>query len=524
MSLTVGGILERIERGVEVSTIAPVMRRLVALRNDEQESKALLALVSCDPALTLRLMTAANAPGSYESPVTSVQDAFARIGFQKARHLALTTAFIDEADSPTADNTSFILQWLWERSLAVAVASEVLNQAASGASKQEVRTMGLLLDIGIPFLLSVIPEDYAPILERWKSEGGDLAEIESELLGIDHAIVGHQLAKSLQLGEQIEAAIRDHHHRPEESSHPELQKILQLARLSAAVMYENRHMTGMERAVRFAQEHFGMERNHYVDALQTITLLADAGAVRISKDAGPVVPYVELLRHVNAELGRATLTYEQMVRELEIAMQKAETLTLKLEEANKKLREVANVDPLTHIYNRRFFEEFLDWNFKRTQRYGTPLGCMMLDIDYFKRVNDNYGHLTGDLILQGVAETLKANLRSTDILARFGGEEFIILLPETGPEAVATAAAKLNYAVKNHIFRSGKLTLKVTISIGHIAYSPTLAPDINAPADLIQAADRYMYQAKENGRDQIWPAKSKPKERRSKVRNQSTKP
>ena len=88
-----------------------------------------------------------------------------------------------------------------------------------------------------------------------------------------------------------------------------------------------------------------------------------------------------------------------MVRKLQVAKERAEKLSEELQITNEKLRESSNFDPLTKIYNRRYFSEFLDWNFSRAQRYANTLGCMMVDIDFFKKVNDNYGHLTGDHVL-----------------------------------------------------------------------------------------------------------------------------
>jgi len=214
---------------------------------------------------------------------------------------------------------------------------------------------------------------------------------------------------------------------------------------------------------------------------------------------------VNLLKNINQELGQATISNEQAIRELKSAMLKAEMLAIKLEEANNKLREAANIDPLTQIYNRRFFDEFLIWNFNRAQRYDSTLGCMMIDIDHFKNVNDTYGHLTGDRVLQGVAEALKNCLRNTDIVARYGGEEFVVLLPETHTKSIWLAATKLNQAVGNLTFFLGEKELKVTISVGYVAYTAASMPEISKPADLVRTADEFMYLAKLNGRNRIWP-------------------
>ena len=251
---------------------------------------------------------------------------------------------------------------------------------------------------------------------------------------------------------------------------------------------------------------FWHDKDDLSNLLQTIALEADKVAFLFSTGTS-AVSSIDLLRVINAELGRATLSYNEMVRELETAIRKSETLSQKLEEANKKLSEAANIDPLTKIYNRRYFEEFLNWNFNRARRYDSTLGCMMIDIDNFKRFNDNYGHLTGDRVLQGVASVLKKSLRSTDILARFGGEEFIVLLPESSPKAVLLTARKLHKAIREASFDSEDRSLKVTISIGYHYYNGTTTSEIKKPNDLVKRADEHVYMAKNNGRDQVYPDK-----------------
>ena len=117
--------------------------------------------------------------------------------------------------------------------------------------------------------------------------------------------------------------------------------------------------------------------------------------------------------------------------------------TAALRRTTERLRQLATTDELTGLYNRRFFLERWQWECDRAKRYARPLGCLMIDVDKFKRINDVLGHLAGDLILKQVAQELKANLRQPDFLARFGGDEFIIALPETSVEQAQAVAEKL---------------------------------------------------------------------------------
>lgn len=168
----------------------------------------------------------------------------------------------------------------------------------------------------------------------------------------------------------------------------------------------------------------------------------------------------------------------------------------------KRLEKLLDRDYLTGLYNRRFFmERFLEevaWSV----RYKEPLSLMMLDIDYFKKVNDTYGHSCGDEILKQVADTLLSVLRTEDIIARYGGEEFIVLLPNTGIEGASTVAEKLRSMVQSIIFfcEDKNIKLNITVSIGVTTYygDADLSPDM-----LIGQADGALYKAKEGGRNRV---------------------
>jgi diguanylate cyclase (GGDEF)-like protein len=171
----------------------------------------------------------------------------------------------------------------------------------------------------------------------------------------------------------------------------------------------------------------------------------------------------------------------------------------RLYEAAKRL---AITDGLTKIYNHRFFQELFEKEFKRSDRYGTIFSLIMLDIDFFKKINDNYGHLYGDEILKEIAELVKGCLRTMDLLARYGGEEFAILLPETNlPEAVQTAE-RIRRAVESFDFMASRgKGLKVTVSQG-VTYYPSAG--VTARSDIVGKADSALYEAKESGRNRVF--------------------
>ena len=164
-------------------------------------------------------------------------------------------------------------------------------------------------------------------------------------------------------------------------------------------------------------------------------------------------------------------------------------------------RELSITDDLTQIANRRYFNQRFDREMQRSQRYNRALSILMIDIDYFKSYNDSHGHLKGDEVLREVAKILERSLRKADIVARFGGEEFVVLLPEIDKEHAQNVGEKLRAAVASHAFPHGESQPlgKVTISIGLASY-----PEDATIADtLLETADRMLYLAKSLGRNQV---------------------
>ncbi len=165
----------------------------------------------------------------------------------------------------------------------------------------------------------------------------------------------------------------------------------------------------------------------------------------------------------------------------------------------EKVQELAIVDGLTGVYLRRHFLERYDKELKRSKRHGFNLSFFMVDIDNFKRYNDKYGHLVGDVALQEVAEILKNSIRTVDLVCRYGGEEFAVILPQTDKEGALQVAERIRWAADNHRFKAYDQVTKVTVSIG-VATFPEDAKDMD---ELIERADEAMYKAKKKGRNRV---------------------
>lgn len=171
-----------------------------------------------------------------------------------------------------------------------------------------------------------------------------------------------------------------------------------------------------------------------------------------------------------------------------------------LEFANKRLRKLSITDGLTELFNHRHIHELLHEEFERTKRSGEPMAVVMMDLDRFKQVNDTYGHPTGDVILYETANILRQTVREIDMVGRYGGEEFVTILPGADEQAAHQFAERVRQAVADHVYRDEANEVRMTVS-GGVASFPS--EGIEHPDLLIKRADEALYAAKQGGRDRI---------------------
>ena len=196
-----------------------------------------------------------------------------------------------------------------------------------------------------------------------------------------------------------------------------------------------------------------------------------------------------LLLRTNFKLKKLSKNLEKRVNEK----------TKSLEDANEKLKFLATTDFLTEIYNRRFFDESLNNEIEKAQRYNSSLSFIMFDIDYFKNINDTFGHNVGDKVLISLTKLIKENIRKIDIFSRIGGEEFVIILPNTDLEKTKELAIKLKDLVENHVLILDNQEIRITISVG----LSTFNENNQTYNEIFKTADTNLYEAKRKGRNII---------------------
>jgi two-component system, cell cycle response regulator len=169
-------------------------------------------------------------------------------------------------------------------------------------------------------------------------------------------------------------------------------------------------------------------------------------------------------------------------------------------EKNRRLELLSITDGLTRLHNHRHLQDELARAFDEAQRYERPLSLAMIDIDYFKKFNDTYGHAVGDEVLKRVAELYRESVRSTDLVARYGGEEFAVMMPETGLDDAITFAEKIRSLIAETPIdtQAGEVAVNVSIGVASVPHTK-----IRAAKDLVIAADKALYRAKRNGRNRV---------------------
>jgi diguanylate cyclase (GGDEF)-like protein len=248
-------------------------------------------------------------------------------------------------------------------------------------------------------------------------------------------------------------------------------------------------------------------RNKYIAAILQVLIITTIIAFVIARTIGSplrkLIDSIDEIKNGNLnakvdginskdEIGYLAASFNEMSDNL----RKASTV---LERKNKQLEELSIKDGLTGIYNHRFLKERLHHEFDRCIRYKTPLSCLLIDIDYFKSINDTYGHLFGDRVLRELGLIMKENTRSTDYAGRYGGEEFMVILPNTLIDKAEISAKLIHSAIQDHVFKQNDISIHLTVSIGVSGF----VDGDKEFSTLIENADIALYQAKNNGRNMV---------------------
>lgn len=467
--------------------------RIIELAQDPEADIATAAdIIAIDMALSARMLRIANSP-LYASRrrIENLGQALTMLGLNATISLALGFTVTQGLTGGTGADHD-LRQRAWKRSILSALAASQLGQARGLRRLEELMLAGLLQDLGVLCLAQAESERYLPLL-REARDNVDLVARERDELGCSHAEVGAWVAEQWGLPRYLVESIS--HSEDLDAAESPFQACVQLSGAVADIWLDDDADAARERALQQVHDRLELDSARFdqvltriSEALPDIASLFEAGLNSPSRVR-------ELIDHAQE------LVTLRNLRELQDADQ-ARRRADEFEARAKRLADQAHRDALTGVLNRRQLEAVLEQEFLRAGRQGWPLSVAFIDLDDFKKINDAHGHLTGDEVLRAFAGKLQGQLRHSDTVARFGGEEFVALLPNTSETValdvirrvlaniVATPMAELEGGPLFVTFSAG-----VATQGGYERFA-----DVQ---DLLRAADDVLYRSKNLGRNRV---------------------
>jgi diguanylate cyclase (GGDEF)-like protein len=450
-------------------------------------------LISSDPALCAKILRWVNSPAfGLRREILSISQALVLLGVNSVRALVLSLSLPRQ----TSGKGGSVMTTSWRRSITAAVVARELASRVLPEFREECFLAALLQDIGMLALLRVDGPAYETLVSEARNHDS-LCRAEVATYGVDHAAIGAWLARRWGIPEPLVLGVSGSHappRRPGDLAPPDvrLAEVVAVSGPIADIWCDREPAEALERAQLAAGSAFGDTIDlpavlHSVGtALETVGRLFEVDVATAEEAA-------EILERSREILVSTTLHAAQQV-------DSAWETIRELEQRANCFREQSMKDAMTGLANREHGDGFLAEMFARGEG-ALPLSVIFADVDFFKCINDTHGHATGDAVLKAIARILVTSSRERDLVARFGGEEFVVVLANTDLEAARAVAERIRSRVATNRlqFDDGR-SVSVTLSCGVATYVPW---NFATPSDLLKAADEALYAAKRAGRNRV---------------------
>ena len=474
------------------------VRILEAIKKDEASFDELARIISSDPALVAKILMVANS-SFYNVPrkIDSIPRALTILGTNIIKNTALS--FVIAKGLRGASEDGFDFDFFWKRALTAAGSADIISPVIS-AKNEDLFVTALLQDVGIVIMYFCRTGDYLKVLDEKRASSLGIEAAEKKVFGFDHQELGSEVLKHWGIPETIYGPVRYHHrYNDVPQRFQTVSHLLWLSDKMSSVYHGTRSAEKIQDIKNIICGNYGVNDGDLESIIDSVANKSLEILSFFEIEPGDMKPFSQILQEANDELGKLNLSYEQLTVELKQAKEKAEKFAHELKEANEHLREMAFRDGLTGLYNHRYFQDLMDKELNRSRRYKKPFSLMMLDIDHFKKINDENGHPFGDIVLKKVSKAIKNTIRDCDFAARYGGEEFAIVLPETELNGAVIVAERLRKNIEQLEIDTKSSGVVVTVSVGVTSYHPST--DKIGKSEIISEADNALYNSKNKGRN-----------------------
>lgn len=489
-------IAQRLRTCTSFPTPPAVAMQVIALAQDPDIDLARVAdTVSGDPAIAAKVMRIANsAMYARRRQSTNLRQALIVLGLNATLTLALSFTLVSTL---RRDSTrGFDFEAYWKRAIMAATWGKLLASEFGRRDAEEVFLAALLQDIGMLAIDKIAPDTYAGI-SPFQIEHNRVSQHEKTCIETDHRSVGAWLLKSWNMPAALLRGVQ-HSHDPSaggvEPEHREFVRCVALSGDMADVWLTDQSETGIRRAGAQAHKHLGILPNRLAEMFAIIREQVPVAEGLFEMEIFPGDQLQDIV-----ETAREILVVRNLY---EIDKNKdLESQKSRLKEENSVLKVESERDGLTGVYNRRAFEEAVEREFVAASKNKWPLSVVFVDLDHFKGINDTHGHQGGDAMLKAVADLLTGTLRDSDIVARYGGDEFVLLLPGVDSAQVDAVADRLvKRARVTQVDGGNGARISITLSLGIATRDADSA--FASSQELLAAADAALYYSKRNGRNQ----------------------
>ena len=436
--------------------------------------------ISLDPALTAKIIRTANSP-LYKSryPISNISQATNILGTYGIITIALSFSLADSLMKQskeklgTANNNHF-----WRRSITSALASRTLGKRLGiNSILDNLFLAGLLQDIGILAFYALIPEDYPSVFLQTKDHNA-LLKAEHQAFGIGHDELGAALLEYWKFPSYVPIACRGSHTVPP-APNANINGCVAASGYIADYFLSQDKKEKIDELTHVAKTYLGLDEHAFIEVLEAMK---------------------NNLHHVE-ELFEITILNPTHLNN--IVIEARELLTMRTMIKVRELEDKIQHDGLTGAHNRAYFDGVFHSEFQLSIQQETPLSLAMIDIDNYKIFNDTYGHIAGDGVLVSVAKSITDQIRQTDILCRYGGDEFALILPETTFFAARHILTRIVESIAVIDYKPNKAdTIHITISIGLVT-NMDQEKSFDLHSKMLEAADQALYIAKHEGRNRV---------------------